>query len=597
MAESRLVFSKEEIELNYSNEEEILSIASREFWISECASLIQEVLGGLPPRLEKNTFLKIESILESNSEIDDKVLNHLLIAPLSDEINISDKSHNAIILNLFSTASILDKLRELQPLLLRMVENWLSITIKDHYNLLDKSVVWKKLVFEMDFEKILTASSKVKYERLLNSLLFEFPNARQRILVKKYLDRLIELRFPDYKVQDLRVEDLVESEKKSVEQDAVNVYETIKSVERQINTIISLVGQGKDDNAKKYLNELVEMQTSYPDGIEYALKSLCNIAKKSADLMREDFEAFALRKAFELPKVDQWTFIQYSDHLKRLGKYDEALDYLEKARELGEVTILESLRADIYANLGEYEQALEIYEEINDDDFVIDNSKADIYRKINKFDEAEKIYQVIQNDLEGRAFSSNDIDTLTRAYVGLAEVKKLKGDLIRAKYYYEEALKFEFKNPSSYIAYSFGYCQVLKLNEEFEEAYRIVDSIIQKYPFVEQAQYVRASILGLIRNEIEGLENLSQLSSEKSTWDNWLKNYLSGVLLLKLDRFSESKDKLIDISPEDLNSSDKDNTLRLGAALWYIANDEFDEASNYLQFVNTSKNRMIEYLG
>ena len=397
VAESRLVFSKEEIELNFSDKKKILSLASREFWISECASLIQEVLCGLPSRLEKNTFSKIESILESNSDIDDKVLNHLLIAPLSNEINISDKSHKAIILNSFSTASILDKLRELQPLLQRMVENWLSITVKDNYSSLDKSVVWKKLVFEMDFEKILTASSKTKYETLLNSLLFKFPNASQRILVKKYLDSLIDLRFPDYRVKDLRVEDLVESEKTkiSVEQEAVNVYEIIKSVEKQINTIISLVEQGRDDNAKKYLNELVEMQTSHPDGIEYALKSLCNIAKKSADLMRQDFEALALKKAFELPKVDQWTFIQYSDHLKRLGKYSEALDYLDKARELGEVTILESLRADIYANLGEYDLALEIFEGINDDEYVIDNSKADIYRKVNKLDEAQVIYQII----------------------------------------------------------------------------------------------------------------------------------------------------------------------------------------------------------
>ena len=91
-------------------------------------------------------------------------------------------------------------------------------------------------------------------------------------------------------------------------------------VEKQIVAITQAVSEGHDAKADKFVRELVAQQLSYPGGEPYAVKSLCNIAKRCADLFRVDFEIKCLALACEIAPTDAWALIQYGDHLKRVGK-------------------------------------------------------------------------------------------------------------------------------------------------------------------------------------------------------------------------------------------------------------------------------------
>ena len=107
--------------------------------------------------------------------------------------------------------------------------------------------------------------------------------------------------------------------------DADNILQILNRMDDEdgipFNTVFlkiwTCISEPDSIDAQKYLNDLIESQIQGQDD-EYALKSLCNIAKQCADMYRPDFEHKCLRIALEINDQDAWTLIQWGDHLKRL---------------------------------------------------------------------------------------------------------------------------------------------------------------------------------------------------------------------------------------------------------------------------------------
>ncbi len=70
--------------------------------------------------------------------------------------------------------------------------------------------------------------------------------------------------------------------------------DALTRVLKQINAIADQVARGRDQRARRFLDELIREQMRYSE-TEHAVKSLCNIAQRCADMFRSDFEQVALR--------------------------------------------------------------------------------------------------------------------------------------------------------------------------------------------------------------------------------------------------------------------------------------------------------------
>ena len=174
----------------------------------------------------------------------------------------------------------------------------------------------------------------------------------------------------------------------------MSVHEAYNKVKKQIAAIAEAVSKGRDAKAEKFLRELIQGQTSLSGGKDYAVKSLCNIAQRCADMFRIDFEAICLDHALRLEPLDAWALIQHGDHLKRTGNYEEALRSFEKAGRLGEIDVARSAVADVYSQQSNYEKAIQIYKTIPDWSHRPDvlTAIADNLRKMGQMEEARKLY-------------------------------------------------------------------------------------------------------------------------------------------------------------------------------------------------------------
>src|SRR5207245_532156 len=92
--------------------------------------------------------------------------------------------------------------------------------------------------------------------------------------------------------------------------------------------------------------------------------------------------------------------------------------------------------------------------------------------------------------------------------------------------------------------------EILKQQHKLDDAYRIVEALIDESPFFMPAKLLRAAILGLMDRERVGLEGLPD-SGEPRAYREWLQQYYRGLLLLKLGRFEDAKTRLV----KNLNSA------------------------------------------
>jgi tetratricopeptide (TPR) repeat protein len=586
------------IEIEGDNAETLLKITTYEYKLKRTVSLLQLAISGLEKTLENDVLQHVEEILVSGLS-SNKVLDQLLVAPLAEPSSTSTLAKSALSNGLSTVAAILDELMELQPILNRLTDLWLCLEESSFIDIVEsREVIWATIVNKCEMNRLLKAANKQEFKAKWNLLAFHFTTPKTRSEVCKIGEELSRRLFPGCSEEEIIKEDITEE---AIPAHSNQLEPVIKSrkvyekVRKQIIAIAQAVSEGRDSRAEKFLRQLVQEQISFSGGEDYAVKSLCNIAQQCADMFRMDFEAICLKEALRLQSYDPWTLIQYGDHLKRLGKYDEALKFFKEAEQFGEGDIAKSSIADVYSQQSEYKIALQIYESIPDWEYKpeVRTAIADTFRKIGRMDEAEAAYnELIHLSQEGL---SEFNESAVRAHAGIAEIAKTKGRLNDALQIYREILEQEEIDDRHRVFYKLGLCNILKLMEKFDDAYSVADEVVQEYPFAMQARFIRGSILGLIGRELEGLKDLPESKSSRS-WREWLRYYYRGLLLFKLKRYEDAKKNLVEEFPKAIASGEEKAILRMAAALCFLREDEIYEADGILSEVHELHDYHAKYL-
>jgi len=553
---------------------------------------------GLEKPLEKKVFEDVEELLSSRVS-SEETLNHLLVAPLADSSSALVPAKSSLSYGLSAVASILEELSDLQPLIRRFTDLWLGLpeTIFNHFTE-SKKMIWLTVVEKCSMNLLLKVDNIDNFIAHWNLLAFHFTTQQSRSGVNALALELSQRLFPHEKqvemMSDTMLEEVEHTHSEGEERRVIN-YEAFTRVEKQIAAIAQAISEGRDEKAGKFLRELIQDQTLSPGGESYAVKSLCNIAQQCADMFRMDFEANCLMEALRLNPSDAWTLIQQGDHLKRVGKYKEALKVFAQARKLGDNEVGKSSEADVYAQQGNYAKAIKIYETILNwkDDPKVLNAIASNLRKMWRMEEAQVIYERLANPaLHGLLDNANDI---ARAQAGIAEILKRQGKLDAALQIYYGIIAQKYIDNRDMLFHKLGLCNILKLMGKFKDAYKIVDEVIQEFPFAMMARFIRGSILGLIGRELEGLKDLPESSGSRS-FQEWSRRYYRGLLLLKLERYDDAKKDLVDELPKAIAFGEEKAILRMAAALWFLGRGNTSDADELLSEIPNLKDGNTQYL-
>jgi len=585
-------------EIEGTDADALLEIATREYWLARTVSLLRLAIGGLENPLEKRVLEHVEEILCSRVS-SERVLDRLLIAPLADPRSPLMLAKSALSYGFSAVASIIEELVDMQPLLRRLTEIWLGLLSPDSHDYSDsKEKIWVTAVDKCGIKQLLIARNKHEFIKVWNRLVFHhFANPQSRSGVNALGRDISQQLFPHKEQKEIIADTMLEvgePVRRHEKERVISDYEAFTRVEKQITAILQAVSEGRDGKAKKFIRELIQQQTSLSDGESYAVKSLCNIAKQCADMFRMDFEAVCLNEALKLQRYDPWMLIQYGDHLKRVGNYEEALHYFNQAEKYGEREVAKSSEADVYSQQSDYAKAILTYEAIPNfrDKPKILNAIADNLRKMGRMVEAQDAYQKLIDSAQHGL--PEFADSAVRAQSGVAEIAKRAGRLEEALKSYQRILEQEADDRDK-LFYKLGLCNVLKLMDRFKEAYAIVDEVIQNYPFAMEPRFIRGSILGLIGRELEGLKDLPE-SSGSLSWREWLRPYYRGLLLLKLERYGDAKRNLVEELSKAIVSGEEKAILRMAAALYFLKEGETSEADGILSTIPNLYDCHTQYL-
>ncbi len=584
-------------EIKGDDEEVLLREATSSYWQFLTISLFQFAISGMEESLEARVLEEIEDILSKRVSSKD-TLNHLLIAPLRDASSLETLAKSALSRGLSATASILDELHDLQPLLQKFTDVWLMLPNETFSNIPDdKGNIWVTLVESIGMSDVLYIDNGAAFEKKWNLLPFCFTEVQTRSGLGAIGRELSSTLFPtaDAATTTNVSQESERREEAVSESRVIDDHEAYIRTKKEIYGVVKEVSKGRNRNAERFLKDLIDRQTSNVSDKVFAVKSLCHIAKRCAEIFRTDFELMCLNKALELDSTDVWALIQQADAYKRVELYGEAHAAISKAIQLKEGVVGQSVKADIYSEQGNYAAAIKIYTSIAEwsEKPQILTAIADNYRKDGQMDKAEKHYfKAIDSSREGISEAS---DCEQRAHIGLAEIAKKQWRLVKASRMYKDVLEECSDSDPNYVFYRLGYCNVLKLMGKFEEAYSVVSMVIKDYPFAMQARYARSSILGLIGRAEEGLQDVPS-SSASYSYGEWMRHYYRGLLLFRLGRYDDAHKNLKEEYAQASPSKEGKSLLRMAAVLDYLRRNETSIADKRLAEIPETSNAHIEYL-
>lgn len=339
--------------------------------------------------------------------------------------------------------------------------------------------------------------------------------------------------------------------------------------------------------ADRYIRELVERQTQDHEGVGFAVKSLCNIGQRCAEMFRTDFEQSCLRTALNLDPTDSWLLIQNADHLKRIGNYVEAIRLAQMAQRSGAGDVGTSLIADIHAQMGDFDDAIAIYKSIPDwdlDDHVL-VAIADNLRRKGELSRAREWYERVLSAAIG-----ND-----RAIAGLAEIARQEGRLNDAEEMYRQLASNREIDDHTRWFYSVVLAENIKAAGRFEAAYSLVESVLTEAPFFMRARVLRASLLGLMNKAEEALSQLPEARSHAALGE-WVTAYTRGLLLLLTKDYQTARTEMLKSLNQSVLREDEATIVRLACALSSIAANDLVEARATLANAAQVRNTQAHYL-
>ena len=569
---------------------QFISRMERGYWRDRAVSLAECLLFGLDADLEQATLGELEELLQLHSTAE-VILGRLLIAPIMRPADLARLTEVALASGFAAAGKLLEDLGDLQVLLRRFVNYWLNIPANVFEGLsFGKERAWILLTKDETLRKLLLSSSPSEFQsHWISFMAHSAPG--DRAVLNKVCHNLVSALWPNVVgvarpgMNRLENEEEWELAGDRAGRGIQSGHSHWQHVVKQVLAIATFVSEGKDHLARTILDELVAEQRAQP---EYAVKSLCNIAKHCKDLFRTDFEHICLGRAVELNPGDSWTLCQYGDHLKRLGNLEQAKETLRQALAIARsdsdtARVATASLASVYAEERNFEKALDTYRSIAgwDQEPSVRTAMGNVFRRMGALDRAQGEYDYVLDYLDSGTF---------HALAGKAEIAKRRGQLSEAGRIYESLLSRQ-RDAIGLLAYS----HVLKMQGELLKAYDLADQAVQESKFSMQARIQRAAIQGLLGRETLGLLEIPQRLA-KSGIEEWLQQYVRGLLLLKLKRYTDSQHELIERYKDSVLSSDSEICLRLAAALALLFVDDVPRAKEALSEMPPNTDIFTEYL-
>lgn len=534
---------------------------------------IEACLLGVSESLQYALLEDVESLLAVGISADG-VKSHILVAPLQHPEGMAALVAKSLAKGFTATASVLEDIREMQALLSRACEHWLQIPEHQFGSISGgRKQLWILAAQNGIVRDTIRATKRQDIADSWTQLAFQESSPATRSAIARIGNALADGLFPSSATfqrttsnsQPLQTDIDYESKPRRPALDRRGSKLALERALAQVSAITQAIAEGKDGRARKFLRELVIAQTEWREDDEHVLKSLCNIATQCADMFRTDFEFECLQTALQIQPYDGWTLIQLGDHYKRVGAYEKALHALEDADRHGQHRVALSSVADVYSQMGDSEKALQLYRSIpdSDNDSAIRTAIADVLRRSGRFAEATAEYERLISD----GLASD------RAISGLAQIARQEGRLDAAVISFKAILESTHLDSTSRAIYRLSLASVLKLRGDFHEAYQLLDQIIQERPFWMRARVLRAAVVGLLGNAEVAVSFLPQMGKSRA-FDEWVYQYVRGLLLLKLERHNDAKLELIRELDTALVDQDAKAVLRLGAAVFFLRRRE-----------------------
>lgn len=269
----------------------------------------------------------------------------------------------------------------------------------------------------------------------------------------------------------------------------------------EVETIARLYQEGKDQNARKYRDELIARQSTENDH-SHLVKSLCNIASKCTIGGRYDAAAECLTDAVRYDKgVDSRLFVQLSNLFKDLQKFEEATDCLHKAERLAKDTserdLINRELARLLVAKGEYREALEAFRRLSDITSAAKSrtSMATLLRKMGDLSASRSIFEEIWH--EHKTYQS---------FAGLAEVNRQTGRLDKAIKKYSWLLtEMEIDDRSSKV-YRMSQSSLCRAIGNLDASRLILEQLQSDYKLDASIQLEMAKVLRLIGDSVRSEE-------------------------------------------------------------------------------------------
>ncbi len=542
---------------------------------------IETCLCGVSSQLQQELLQEVEDLLKTVAE-HERVVAQLLRAPLSDVHRVAELATQCLAWGLAATASIVDRVRDSQPLLCRVAGQWLSLPEDVFSNFRGgRQRIWNLAVEHGVVLKSLVAANLRTVEQVWSQLVFVSTIPADRMVLARVAKEIAHRLFPGQgrlPLTSARTSvELPEEDWRHEPQthaDGRRARACFERAIKQVNAIAEAVSAGHDAQAQDFLNDLIADQTAYSHGDDHVVKSLCNIATQCAEMFRTDFEYKCLATAVSIKPGDGWTLIQLADHFKRAGQYEDAIKLIDEAQICGDARIAKSCRADVYSEMGRFDEANALYLEIPgwESDPRIRGAQADTLRRSGQLEAAALSYKQII--AEGLATD--------RVYAGLAEIAKRQDRLVDAIKAYEELLQDGALDPQSATIYRMALAGVLVRKGDHTAAYRHLDTAVQTRPFMRQARVFRAAVAGLLGRPAEALRDLPQLGQTRA-FNEWVNDYVRGLVLLLLDRYQDARDALLQDVQGHLLDNDAISMRQMGAAVCFLrTKDGVKEAESRL---------------
>lgn len=575
--------------------QELEQLAAR-FHTHRLSRLVLAALHQLDSELTERILVAIEEGLERRVS-PDAVLDQVLVAPLRTASVAKSLADDAFMSGLFVCSWLFDNLHNAQPLLRRLTDRWLQVPSSLFVDLeIHRTDLWERAARSGVVRKCMDARNRREFRTTWSPLQLEPEVVKKpagRLAFAEVIDSLAVLIFPQE--ETVNWDELYREEHQDFGRDggqrAARPLSDLQSVLSQVGTIVSLVQEGRDSIARRYVTELIESQIeAAPDG-RYAVKSLCNIAKRCSDAFRSDFERECLDLALELAPTDAWALAQMADHFKRIGEIEAARDYYARCERFdtstGNTRVARSGVADTWSVCGHYEKAIALYKSIPswDRDPRIATAVADNLRRMERYDDAQGVYEGVEAEFGESEYTIS----------GRAQIARKTGSPEAALEILTDAHRRGYgRGPSAHIL-ALQRCTLLLETGKTSEALDVANAVLQETPFLAQARSLRGIAYAILQDEVQALADLPEVTKPQA-WSEWLAAFSRGMALFRLGRPIEAR-SAIESRPHDSNHTHQMNVVsRLEAAFLNLVDRNLDDAARDLKSIEESSSLIGEHI-